>query len=147
MGPLVVYGMFLIVSWQACVSVSAIHSLLAHPAMPRSLLPCDTGLSLETFLLKERNTAQVHSIIGVLNFPLGCLHPIKRDGQGKSKWSLCSFFLFSLKGFSRRGNKGRECRGCVGGEGHGSLSSNAHSHLFVFLSPVLGCLTRVSSLV
>lgn len=50
-----------------------------------------------------------------------------------------------MKGFSRLGNKGGECRGYVGGERTGSDSSSAHSSLFFLLSPVLGSLNLVSS--
>lgn len=93
-------GTFVTVSWQSCVLMSAVHSLVAHPAVPPSLLPCDTGLNLETVLLKERSTAQVDSMIGFwpLHWTASSLF-CGRGGQGQSKWSLCSFFLFSLKGF------------------------------------------------
>lgn len=41
------YKMFLTVFWQSCLSVFTIHSIIAHPTVPSSLLPSDAGLNLE----------------------------------------------------------------------------------------------------
>lgn len=97
--PVAFYGMFVTVSWQSRVSKSATHSLVAHPAVPPSLLPCDTGLNLETILFKARSTAQVHSTWVFKYFtglPPTC--SVKREARGKQMVSLLLLPL-QLEGF------------------------------------------------
>lgn len=70
--------------------------LLACPAVPPSPLPCDTGLHLETVLLKARSTAQVHSALGFLDIPLGCHQPILQGGRAGAK-QMVSLLLLPLQ--------------------------------------------------
>ena len=138
--PLAFYGMFVTVSCQSCISVSAVCSLLAHS------LCCHLCCSVTQDLIWRqpplRQDAQPKStlLLDSWIFHLAASSLFCRWGRkGQSEWSLCSFFLTSLKGFSRLGYRGGECRGCVGGGGTESLSSSSHSSLFCLL-PVPGAL-------
>lgn len=111
--PVAFYGVFVTVSWQSRVSMSATYSLLLILLCHHLYCPVtQDSIWRQSFLRQEAQPKSI--LLGFLNISLDCLQPVLWKGRpGASKWSLCSFFRSSLKGFSRLGYEDGECRGCI----------------------------------